>query len=652
MKKTFILILLFFLSLVVFSQVNPKPFVVPEIQKWEGGEGYFILTPKTKIIYNKNSESVKNIGELLIADLQILSGEKLSMSHSTPKKGDISLKLVNDESIKDEGYKITIDDIVTITANNETGLFWGTQTLLQMSEQSNNLPKGVIEDYPLFKKRGFMLDVGRKYFPIEYLYDCVRIMAYYKMNTFQIHLNDSGFWEYFGHDWSKTYSAFRLESDTYPGLAAKDGHYTKQEFIDLQKYAEKYGINIIPEIDAPAHVLAFTQYKPELGSKEYGMDHFDLFNPETYKFMDALWAEYLSGDEPVFRGPSVHIGTDEYSNKDQKVVEKFRYYTDHYIKHIKSFGKQPYVWGALSHAKGETPVTSEDVVMSAWYNGFADPKEMIKQGYELISIPDGYVYIVPAAGYYYDYLNTEYLYKNWTPLNIGNQTFEEGNPAILGGMFAVWNDHVGNGISVKDVHHRVMPALKTIATKSWTASNVTTPYGVFEASSKLLSEAPGVNVNGRVGLKEEVVLNLKNLKPNKEYTLEEIGYPYTVEFVVNPKEEEKGTSLLSSSSATFYLSDPEDGKLAFSRDGYLIKFDYQLPDDVPSVYIAIEGTNKYTALYVNGELKEKLDIQKIELEKAKPMSFVRTLVFPLKNTGAFNSDIIDFKVSNYLLRSK
>ena len=72
---------------------------------------------------------------------------------------------------------------------------------------------------------------------------------------------------------------------------------------------------IIPEIDAPAHTLAFTHYKPEIGSKEYGMDHLDLFNPETYKFMDGLFKEYLEGDEPVFRGKKVHIGTDEYSNK-------------------------------------------------------------------------------------------------------------------------------------------------------------------------------------------------------------------------------------------------------------------------------------------------------------------------------------------------
>lgn len=187
----------------------------------------------------------------------------------------------------------------------------------------------------------------------------------------------------------------------------------------MQKLAEDCFVEIIPEIDAPAHTLAFSHYKPEIGSKEYGMDHLDLFNPETYKFMDGLFKEYLEGEEPVFRGPRVHIGTDEYSNKDKKVVEKFREFTDHYIRYVEGFGKQACVWGALTHAQGETPVKAENVIMSAWYNGYADPKEMVKQGYKLISIPDGFLYIVPAAGYYYDYLNTEELYNSWTPAHVG-----------------------------------------------------------------------------------------------------------------------------------------------------------------------------------------------------------------------------------------
>ena len=64
-------------------------------------------------------------------------------------------------------------------------------------------------------------------------------------------------------------------------------------------------------------------------------------------------------------------------------------------------------------------------------------------------------------------------------------------------MFAVWNDHAGNGITVRDIHHRVMPALQTIATKTWTAAKTSLPYADFARLSPILSEAPGVNLLGR-----------------------------------------------------------------------------------------------------------------------------------------------------------
>lgn len=69
--------------------------------------------------------------------------------------------------------------------------------------------------------------------------------------------------------------------------------------------AARYGINVIPEIDVPAHSLAFTQYNPRLAAdnKEYGMDHLDLYKQEVYDFVDTLFDEYLSGENPVFVGP-------------------------------------------------------------------------------------------------------------------------------------------------------------------------------------------------------------------------------------------------------------------------------------------------------------------------------------------------------------
>ena len=129
-----------------------------------------------------------------------------------------------------------------------------------------------------------------------------------------------------------------------------------------------------------------------------------------------------------------------------------------------------------SDAKGETPVKSENVIMNIWHNPYAQPKDMKEQGYKLVSIPDGLVYIVPAAGYYYDYLNLPYLYNTWNPSIIGNQRFEFDDPAILGGMYAVWNDVAGNGISVDDIHHRCFPGLQAIATSTWSPSYRAVPF--------------------------------------------------------------------------------------------------------------------------------------------------------------------------------
>ena len=647
-----------------WADVNPKPFVVPELKQWSGAEGTF--RPSGKYIV-KGGKQAEAVAALFAKDYADLVGSQLTAKSGKQAAGDIVLVLKGDKQLGSEGYRIAIGDVTTITAATVEGLVWGTRTVLQLTEQNRDngfaLPKGSTVDIPDFGLRGFMMDCGRKFIPMSYLRSLVKMMSYYKMNTLQIHLNDNGFRQFFGNDWAKTQAAFRLECDTYPGLTAKDGFYTKAEFIELQKLAEQYGVNIIPEIDVPAHSLAFTHYKPEIGSKEYGMDHLDLFNPETYKFVDGLFKEYLEGKNPVFRGKVVHIGTDEYSNAKKDVVEKFRYFTDHYIKYVESFGKQAAVWGALTHANGETKVKSDNVMMHCWYNGYADPKEMKRQGYKLVSIPDGLVYIVPAAGYYYDYLNCQYLYDSWTPSQIGDQKFEEHDPAVLGGMFAVWNDHAGNGISVKDIHDRLLPALQTLSTKCWTGTSTSLPFSTFDRLRHNLSEAPAVNEAARWA--KGKTLNIDRLQPGQTTGEKEVGYGYRVEFTIDGADEAKGTVLFSSDHATFYLADPEDGMLGFAREGYLNKFNYKI-EKGKKVAIAITGDNKKTCLYVDGKLRQELDpltiyamqdkdlttFQKSDATAWQPvmynpsakMHYQRTLVFPLQKAGEFKSTVTGVKV--------
>lgn len=644
-KALCLLVLSLFVQMGLYAQ-NEKPFVVPELKEWKGSKGDFVPSSEMRVVYA--DEALRAVAEAFAADYGQMFGAAPAVAQGKPSAGDIYFTLKKDKKLGSEGYAIRVDRYVTVSAPEVVGAYWATRTLLQISEQTEDhqLPKGQLRDWPDYAMRGFMMDCGRKFIPMSYMRDLVKMMAYYKMNTLQVHLNDNGFKQFFGHDWGRTYAAFRLECDTYPGLTARDGYYTKREFIDFQEEAASRFVEIIPEIDAPAHTLAFSHYKPEIGSQEYGMDHLDLFNPETYKFMDGLFKEYLEGDKPVFRGPRVHIGTDEYSNKKKDVVEKFRAFTDRYIRLVESYGKQACVWGALTHAAGETPVKSENVIMSAWYNGYADPKEMVRQGYKLISIPDGLVYIVPAAGYYYDYLNTQYLYEKWTPAHVGKAVFEEKDPAILGGMFAVWNDHVGNGISVKDIHHRLFPALQTLAAKTWGAQTGL-PYADFDRLRQGLSEAPGVNQLGRIGRTEGLVYEVAEVRPGSSLAHEEIGYGYTVSFDLEAADETPSTELFRSDNAVFYLADPVSGRFGFARDGYLNTFQFR-PYPGEKLNVQVKGDNRSTSLLINGKLVETMDIQKRYFNGGKDsMNYVRTLVFPLKKAGSFKSKITNLKVYNH-----
>lgn len=350
MKRFLFFIYIWFgMSLAAVAQES-CPQIIPALQQWRGTGGTLSLPVRGNIVIRTaDEEALQPTALILISDLKDLMGWEYTLRVGKPRKNDIFLSLTSyDEELGEEGYLLDFSGYAAIKAPAVKGVFWGTRSLLQiLSNHQGALPKGTACDFPQFPNRGFMLDVARKFFTMDYLKQYVKILSFYKINEFQIHLNDNGFPQFFEDDWNKTYAAFRLESERFPGLTSKDGSYTKKEFTDLQRMGEAYGVNIIPEIDIPAHSLAFTHYKPELASKEYGMDHLDLYKEETYQFVDSLLDEYLSGDSPVFIGPDVHIGTDEYNKKE---TERYRYFTDRYLKYVAKYGKNPRMWGGAEMA--------------------------------------------------------------------------------------------------------------------------------------------------------------------------------------------------------------------------------------------------------------------------------------------------------------
>ena len=663
MKRYFLLSNFLIFSFCLLAQ----PLCVPGVQELKTAKGSVEVSQFAAVSYN--DESLKPVADYLSKAWEMTNYTSLQKKGT---KNDIFLSLLPQKgagkALGDEGYRLIITtNGITIQAASMRGALWGAQTLLQIKEthyiatggvRKRLLPCMTINDKPDYPIRGMMLDCGRKFFPMSYLYSLVNVMSYYKMNCLQLHLNDNGFHDIFHGKWDETYAAFRMESDYFPGLTAIDGSYSKQEMRDFIRYAETMGVEIIPEIDAPAHSLCFTRFRPSLASKDYDPAHLDLHNPEVIPFLDSLYAEYLGGPDPVFCGPRFHIGTDEYSNKDKAVVELFRELIVHLIGTVKSYGKQPVFWGSLTHADGQTPVPSDGVWISLWHNRYAQPVDMRKQGFHMISVNDHHVYIVPAAGYYYDYLNHKWLYQHWVPELMDKELFARQDPYVEGGMFAVWNDVIKNGISVGDVHDRVLPAIKVISEKCWHGQVDTTEvaWEKWQGFASLLGDGP---LADEIGHKSMV--QLKELKPTtplflprgggKEVSpredlvgvIHQLGYPYSVEFTIEWADEKPGTVLCTSERSTFYLADPVKGMLGFSRDGYLFNFWYRgQPGKRETLHL--EGDNKGITLFADGKKVERLDPDVLYKHDGKgSYKIMRTLVFPLQETGNFRSKITDFK---------
>jgi N-acetyl-beta-hexosaminidase len=477
-------------------QANPLPQVIPSLREWQGESGAFTLTPTSHIVIDMaTGGQLGDTAHAFAADVTLITGSALPIvTGSSAGPGDFLLSLATtDQGLGDEGYSLSIADGVTLRAHTATGVFYGTRTILQMllaDAVKARLPHGSARDYPSYHERGFMLDVGRKYFPLNELKEYVRAMSWFKLHDFHLHLNDNQLIVGSGSDWTTRYAAFRLSSPRFPGLAAKDGAYSRQEMRELQDFAKQYGVTITPEIDVPAHALALTQFRPDLASATLDKSMLDLSNPSTLPFVKSLWDEFL----PWFDSKHVHIGADEY---DVSQGETYRQFVNACDDYLKSKGYTVHAWGSLAQMKGTTQI-HRDVVMDLWDTTFASAPEMVREGYSVVNTSDTYLYIVPKAGNYNDYLDTKTLYEQWEPyifdLRNPAQNLAPGDAHLLGAKFAVWNDKLGALISDADVAARVQAALPTVGEKFWGAPARGMTYEQFMGRAHTVGQAPGLNL--------------------------------------------------------------------------------------------------------------------------------------------------------------
>lgn len=132
------------------------------------------------------------MAETLAKDYKAMTGKDIQVAQAdAANAGDILFSFTQGKGLLKEGYLMDISDKVTVEAEDATGAYWATRTILQSIKASGNIPQGITRDYPLYEVRGFILDVGRKTFTLDYLKQVVQEMAWYKMNDFHVHLNDN-----------------------------------------------------------------------------------------------------------------------------------------------------------------------------------------------------------------------------------------------------------------------------------------------------------------------------------------------------------------------------------------------------------------------------------------------------------------------------
>lgn len=694
--------------------VNACPVcVIPSIAEWRGGEGSFYLREDSRIVVGADSrppgrdsqsqveadadavadDAVRadaGMDDAVRADAQALRDIAALMNECLEKNlhfrtalavcegtvddlksGDIYLGYSEEENgLGEEGYTCDITDKCVIKAENDTGVRWGTVTLMQIllteGNETEAAPQGQIRDYPLYQVRGFGIDVARKAVSLDMLYRMMETMSWYKMNDLTIHLNDneilatSGLTDSAEHAMTAE-SAFRLESDVLGVQAGRkvvtpqEYAYTKEELAQFIATAKRYGVTVVPEIDTPAHSLSITKRHPDfaLRTGSDSVDQIDLENDNAVAFIEQIWQEALDGEKGAFReARTVNIGMDEYYGDG----EQYRQYLTRISDLVQDSGKTVRLWGSLSNMGGTTMPSPEKLQMNIWSTLWADPMEMYGAGYSLINMQNNHLYIIPGGGY--DRLDCRELWENWAPNRFYDYNRMEVIPAyssqMLGASYMIWNDMCGGldiGVSEYDLYERFLEPLGVLSAKLWGAEKLEagagqTPYSVDESTYDYLRACVRnmesqriLTTDGTAAVEPDYELAMKvRLEPGSGSGNDSADRWQGTQGAVEIAGKQNGQAEYGQRRAqviaegdcaygqwAFYAVEPETGQVGFTREGRTYTFDYTLPKG-EEVNLKLKGKSGKTTLYVEGKEADSLGSD-------TPFEEHATFVFPLQRVG-------------------
>ncbi|NWJ51363.1 MAG: family 20 glycosylhydrolase [Bacteroidetes bacterium] len=506
-----IIFLLLILTITTVNGQNSSIKLIPQPVELNQLKGVYILKSTTSIGFNK-AES-KKVAEMLVQSLNIPTGFNLKALQG--KSGAIQLNINEKPNLQlgKEGYVIESSSKgVVISANEPAGLYYGTQTMLQLLPKEIEsketikgnwtIPAAKIIDYPRFAWRGLMLDVSRHFFNKDEVKQYIAQMAKFKFNTFHWHLTDDNGWRIeikslprltqVGAWRVPREGQFGIRPTPKPGEPATDGgFYTQEDIKEIIQFAQDRYVTILPEIDVPGHSMAAVAAYPELSctkdtsvkvnpgsafSDWYGNGTFKLFvdntlnpsNEKVYEFLDKVFTEVAA----LFPNPYIHVGGDECykgywsENADCKALMKKLnirhiedlqgYFMNRLEGILKAKGKKLIGWDEIL----EGGISPEATVMS--WRGIAGGIEAAKMGHDVVMTPTTFAYLDYCQG---DPTVDPPIYAN---LRVNKcysyEPVPDGVDAkyILGGQGNLWTENVP---TLRHVDYMTYP-------RSWALSEV------------------------------------------------------------------------------------------------------------------------------------------------------------------------------------
>ncbi len=404
-----------------------------------------------------------------------------------------SLALVLDPALG-EGYRICIDERVTLTAGGNEGMNRAFSTLLQLAfleEGKVYFPKCEIEDFPDSTWRGMMLDVARCFHEIEYLYAAADLCWFYKINRFQIHLTDD--------------QGIRFPFADFPEAVSEE-HYSKEELADLISYCADRGIVIVPEIDAPGHFAAFNKAYPDLfgplptesgtettvqakqisgimWGKEEAFDAMEkIFSEVSCFFADSPWI-HIGGDEADITRwevcPQTKAFCAEKGLKDAQ--ELYGYMIARLCRTLLDQGRVPVVWEGFR--KECNAMIPKGTLVFAWESYYQIAPDLLEAGFEIINASWRPLYVVTPKPMWDPETILDWEKNRWDHWWPKSFAYEKPivvpkNDLILGGQLCAWCDkmqpekaYAPRRDMLRDEFENIRYRLPALAEKVWTSYN-------------------------------------------------------------------------------------------------------------------------------------------------------------------------------------